>query len=128
MTGVIWLVQGLVYPNFRLIEPEAFRSFHHFHTNRITWIVAPVMLFELITGVWLYAYNPSAIYFWNLISISTLWILTGFLNVPVHRHLELFPEAQKTFLVWSNWPRTLTWTLRSAFWLWFLNRQGLDAI
>jgi hypothetical protein len=124
MTGAIWLVQVLVYPNFRMIDALSFQNFHRFHTNRITWIVAPAMGIELMTGVWLSVTQTSAVYFWNFISIFIIWVLTGFVSVPLHRQLEKNPHAEKNKLIWSNWPRTTVWTLRSSLWFVILYNQG----
>jgi hypothetical protein len=121
MTGIIWLVQILVYPNFRLYQdPDTFIHLHHFHTTRITWIVAPAMTTELLSGVWLFWAQPCASYFCNCISICMLWVFTAVVNVPIHRHLEKNPHALKNALVLSNWPRTIVWSARSAFWFWLL--------
>jgi hypothetical protein len=122
MTGAIWLVQILVYPNFRLIDPAIFPEFHRFHTNRITWVVAPAMGIELATGAWLCLADPGALYFWNLSSILAAWALKGLVSVPIHNHLEKHPAASKDGIIWTNWPRTVIWTLRSGFWLWILHR------
>jgi hypothetical protein len=123
MTGVIWLVQILVYPNFRLIPHSEFQSFHHFHTNRITWVVAPVMGVEMISGAWLCFTQTTAVYVCNFTSILILWILTAGVSVPCHNHLSRNPEASKAKLIGSNWPRTGLWSLRSIFWLWWLQKQ-----
>ena len=129
MTGIIWLVQILVYPNFRLHQhPDTFIDFHRFHTTRITWIVAPAMGVELLSGAWLFGAQPCATYFLNFISICILWVLTALVNVPIHRHLEKNPKAVKNVLVWSNWPRTIVWTMRSAFWFWLLLDPGLGVL
>ncbi len=125
MTGVIWLVQILVYPNFRLIDPSLFQSYHRFHTKRITWIVVPAMGVELATGIWLFVIQSSVPYFWNLISILVIWIVTFFVSVPIHRHLEKNSIAEINRLIGSNWLRTILWTVRSAFWFWILLNQGL---
>lgn len=123
LTGLIWLVQVLVYPNFRIVGPTEFKNFHQFHTNRITWIVAPVMALELLSGILLFAYERNTFYFLNGISILSLWALTGFINVPSHNYLSHDLEATKHRLVFRNWPRTIIWSLRSVVWLWFVHIQ-----
>ncbi len=129
MTGIIWLVQILVYPGFRLHQDsDTFSDLHRLHTTRITWIVGPAMGVELLSGLWLFWAQPCATYFLNFISICTLWVLTALVNVPIHRHLEKNPKAVKNVLVWSNWPRTIVWTVRSAFWFWLLLEPGLVAL
>ena len=124
MTGVIWLVQVLVYPNFTHIPIEQFAKFHQFHANRITWIVAPVMGTELLTGIWIYIDQSDFVFLLNLISILALWTLTGLVSVPLHNRLEKNPRSSKNLIVLTNWPRTLLWTLRSLFWLWYFRPAG----
>lgn len=120
MTGAIWLVQVLVYPNFKILGKSEFQKFHDFHMKRITWIVAPIMAIELITGSLLFYQNQNIVYFVNLVSIFTLWGLTVFINVPSHKKLKFELEQSKNILVNRNWPRTFIWTVRSLFLTWIL--------
>lgn len=113
MTGIIWLVQVILYPNFFLVGENEFSAVHRFHTQRITWLVAPLMSLELFTGAWLYLNSPNSFFFWNLVSIVSLWLLTAFVNVPTHNRLKYDSRISKKNLVYRNWPRTLIWTVRS---------------
>lgn len=115
MTGVIWTVQILVYPQFKQVGKTEFSQTHKFHTERITWIVAPMMTLELLTAIWLCFQNSETIYYGNLASVILVWILTAVVNVPTHNKLKHESEASKLNLVRYNWPRTLIWTLRSIF-------------
>jgi hypothetical protein len=126
MTGAIWLVQILVYPNFQLLhQKDFFADFHRFHTKRITWVVAPVMGIEFISGAWLCLVYLNPTFICNFISILLVWGFTCGVSVPIHNRLEKNPDAEKRSLVISNWPRTILWTLRSAFWFWFIQNQDL---
>ena len=120
MTGVIWLVQILVYPSFSL-HSETFNKCHDFHTRRITFIVAPVMVVELFSGLWLCLSDTSPFYAWNIAGICLLWLLTGLVSVPIHNRIQKDPERLTHWLTQTNWPRTLVWTFRSLGWLWILN-------
>jgi hypothetical protein len=122
MTGVIWLVQVLVYPNFSLVLPS-FEKFHEFHTRRITFVVAPAMLLELASGIWLLWVGSQSIYFWNFMSIFLIWILTGFVSVPIHHRIQKNPQKMTVWLTKTNWARTILWSIRSIVWLWFLKGQ-----
>lgn len=113
MTGVIWLIQLLVYPNFKRIGEIDFQSLHQFHLKQIPWVVGPVMTLELVSGVWIFVIANQTIFFWNLVSVAALWIWTAFINVPSHTQLRFRSEASKRSLVGRNWPRTLLWTARS---------------
>ena len=54
MTGVIWVIQIVHYPSFHFIEKELYTVFQKFHMNKISIIVIPIMLAELITGMMLF--------------------------------------------------------------------------
>lgn len=121
MTGVIWVVQLLLYPNFKFVGESEFKNFHTHHTRRITWVVAPLMGVELFSAAGLFYYKQNQLFFWNLISIFCLWALTAFVNVPCHNRLVFNNSISKSLLINRNWPRTMIWSLRSVFWMWNLN-------
>lgn len=116
MTGIIWLVQLVHYPSFQFIDPGQFKKFHQMHSRKITWIVAPVMLLELVTAILLFwdTQMPSTVITANLVLLVLTFVATAFLSVPIHNQL-----AQKGYdsrlikkLTLTNWPRTFFWTLR----------------
>ena len=115
MTGVIWIVQLLVYPFFKMVGKNEFHPLHQFHMQKITWVVAPVMTVELLTGLYLLILSPELLFIFNFVSVGILWLLTALINVPTHNHLNAESEASKTNLVLRNWPRTIIWTIRSIF-------------
>ncbi len=115
MFGVIWLVQLIVYPAFSSVEPSAFKEAHSRHSFRITFLVGPAMVIELITALMLFYFQPS--WFWglNLSGVLALWLLTGLVSVPLHNRLQQgFDVATIERLTNTNWPRTIIWTLRAA--------------
>lgn len=115
MTGVIWIIQILHYPAFSWIEPARFSDFHRNHTQRITFIVGPMMIFEMVTGVLLVLHPPrETLLLLNLVLILGIWICTFALSVPLHNQLEGGKDVEKiNRLIRTNWPRTFLWTLRS---------------
>lgn len=115
LAGVIWIVQLLVYPFFQYVGENEFGNLHRFHVKRITWIVAPMMALELATAGVLFLKEPGAIFFWNFISVGSLWVLTALVNVPTHNNLRVSSEASKKNLVQRNWPRTFIWSVRALF-------------
>ena len=127
MTGVIWIVQLLVYPNFMFIESTEFKKFHHFHTSRISYIVAPVMLIELITAGALYLQDFKLFSFINLLLAVFLWLLTGFVSVPLHNKIqESFSMESVRSLIQTNRFRTALWTLKSLYWIYYLVSRGIN--
>lgn len=116
MTGLIWLVQLVHYPAFHFVDQKQFSDFHFFHSQRITWIVLPIMFVELVTAVLLFYTAGGMIWGLNLLGVLLLWLATALLSVPIHNQLAIAPTpALVENLIWTNWPRTILWTLRSAF-------------
>jgi hypothetical protein len=55
LTILIWLVQLIIYPGFHRVPREDFVLYHRWYALRISMIVMPLMLFELVLllGWWL---------------------------------------------------------------------------
>ncbi len=119
MVGLIWLVQIVHYPLFAHVGDNSFLAYHQRHTHWITFIVAPVMLLELATGLLLWFRAPSHP-FWiiNTLGLCVLWGATAIWQVPLHNQLPLAEGAARLVLIHqlvaSNWLRTLVWSLRGA--------------
>lgn len=122
LCGLIWTIQVVHYPGF-IYSKGLFLDFHSFHSQRITWVVGPIMLLELLTGAWLLAQNSSSTFeWWNLASIIAIWLSTALISVPYHTELSAnFSEITVQKLVITNWIRTALWTLRSGAWLYILS-------
>lgn len=119
MTGVIWFVQIVHYPLMARVDRESFVEYERRHTRRTTWVVAPPMLIEVATALWLVA-RPVAgipvVQTWvGLGLVLVVWILTATVQVPLHRRLERgFDGDAHRRLVRSNRLRTLAWSARSV--------------
>ena len=79
MTGVIWVIQIVHYPSFHFIEKELYTAFQKFHMNKISIIVMPIMLAELITGIMLFLDKSSKSPFLiiSIIILVLIWLITG---------------------------------------------------
>lgn len=115
MTGLIWTIQIVHYPSFGFVKEERYREFQHFHMRRITFIVGPLMLIELLTGALILFKNYQHIPFVvSVVLLALIWLNTAILNVPIHN--KLLSEGDEGLfkkLVLSNWPRTILWSVRS---------------
>lgn len=101
---LIWLVQLLIYPSFRLTSQNFTDCMLH-HQNRISWVVIPLMIGELIVTV---MQKDMA-----LIGIVILiWISTAFIQVPLHKKLLNNSPELVNRLIQSNWIRTSLWTIK----------------
>lgn len=128
MAGLIWFVQVVHYPMFALVGPEGFARYEQVHAARTTWVVAPLMLTELATGVLLLAARPARLpvapLAVGLVLLAVIWLATAFLSVPRHDELATgFVPAAHASLVATNWLRTCAWTLRGGLVLWLLGTQ-----
>lgn len=120
LCGLIWTIQLVHYPSFRFIELNKFTEFQSFHSKKITLIVAPLMLLELITALIHFTNSPKTPASFTAISmVATVWIVTAFISVPCHNILaQGYHSPAHNKLVSSNWIRTAAWSLRSALLLW----------
>ena len=114
LTGVIWTIQIVHYPSFHYIDKLSFTNFHNFHERRISIIVMPLMLIELITYIALYIHNMwSIIFALNLLIVGLIWCSTFFVQVPIHSILSAKKDKNLIEkLVNTNWIRTFLWSIR----------------
>jgi hypothetical protein len=125
MTGIIWIIQIVQYPFFNLVGTEKYREFHIAHMNWITPVVAPTMIVELVSAVFLLFYPPANVdskWLWvSLMMIGIIWASTFFLQVPLHEKLaQGFDADAHSLLVNTNWIRTIAWSLRGFLVLYFV--------
>ena len=115
MTGVIWVIQIVHYPSFHFIEKELYTAFQKFHMNKISIIVIPIMLAELITGMMLFLDKSpkSPFLIISFVILVLIWLITGVFFSKAHNELMTgYQELVVNQLVVMNWIRTLLWTLR----------------
>lgn len=125
LLGVIWTVQLLVYPSMAHAGADGYAAYHNLHTSRITPVVAPAMILELVTAIYLVFLSFEAIdrrYFYiGLALVLIIWLSTFLVQVPLHDKLAAnFDADAQRKLVLTNWIRTIAWTLRGALVLWMI--------
>lgn len=121
--GLIWTIQLVHYPFFQQIEPEQFKEILLKHGKRITPLVAPLMVIELGTAIYLVI--AGAVYFnyhlAGLILVILIWLSTFFIQVPIHSALFQKHDREKIRrLIRTNWIRTILWSLKSVIGLMLL--------
>jgi hypothetical protein len=116
MTGLIWFVQIVHYPLFRRIGEDKFAAYEKEHEKRTSFVVGPLMLLEAASAVALVLLLPGGLLAWaGVILLAIIWLSTFTLQVPQHRKLEKgFDHDAHSFLVTTNWIRTLSWSARSV--------------
>ena len=124
MTGVIWVIQIVHYPSFHFVEKELYTAFQKFHMNRISIIVIPIMLSELITGLLLLLdkSSKSSLLITSFVILILIWAITGVFFSKAHNKLIIgYQELVVNQLVVMNWVRTLLWTLRLLLLIFFIH-------
>lgn len=126
MTGVIWVIQLVHYPSFIFIDKENFIKFERFHQKKISLVVLPLMLFEIISHILLLFYRGLS---YNLINFSlstsllAIWMVTFFVCLPCHQKLsQSFQSKIIQKLIKVNWLRTFFWSLRSILFFLLLTK------
>lgn len=118
LTGLIWFVQVVHYPLLARVGPDDLAAYAMRHTTRTTWVVAPLMLAELVTAILLVALAPTPIPRWMAIAglalVAAIWLSTWRLQVPAHQRLARGDASRIAPLVRGNWIRTAAWSARSG--------------
>ena len=115
MVAIIWIVQILHYPTFKLIDQKKYEEFQDFHMKRISYIIIPIMLVELSSGVIVLILDSSlyTLFAASLMLLIFIWILTALLFSKVHAYLlKGYDEDSINKLIDLNWIRTIFWTVR----------------
>jgi hypothetical protein len=117
LTGLIWMVQLVHYPLFRLVGADAFCDYEAAHTRRITWLVGPLMLLEaasaLVLMLMLQSSVARVIDGVGLVLLVVIGLSTAVLQVPCHSRLSRgFDETALRRLISTNWIRTAAWSAR----------------
>ena len=113
MVGVIWVIQLLHYPSFHFINDQKYIEFQHFHMQRISFIVIPVMLIELASALLLSYFFRSSLTIILLALLLGIWGITFIFFTNMHQKLTNgFDPSIVDRLVQINWARTALWSLR----------------
>ena len=125
LVGLILTIQLVHYPLFSHVGTPGYAAYQREHVTRITWLVAPLMLGELVTGAALMLRPPT---FLSPVStgvglalIVLIWLSTALIQSPVHGRLAPgFDPALHARLVTTNWVRTVLWLVRGGLVGWWL--------
>ena len=113
---LIWLVQIIIYPGLRHIPSSAFVDYHRWYTLKITALVLPLMVGEIIfLGVWWWTRAGQTLPYVATLAVAVVWLSTFKLQVPIHKRLQ--HGKDKTLirrLVATNWIRTAGWSLKAG--------------
>jgi len=125
MTGLIWFVQVVHYPLYDKVGVQSFADYERVHCALTTYVVAPVMLTELFTGIALLASRPRFLNILDcgldLILLMVIWLSTIFIADQLHGGLAAAfdPRVHAALVNW-NWLRTVAWSIRALALCWVL--------
>ncbi|WP_425147749.1 hypothetical protein [Deinococcus sp.] len=133
LLGLILTIQLVHYPLFSQVSEATWPAYEREHQTRITVLVGPLMLAELLSAVWLLLRPPPAVPVWSLwlglALLAVIWVSTGLVQSPLHGRLSrAFDAHLHARLLYSNWLRTLCWAFRvglCVWWLWLWLGLGL---
>lgn len=115
LTGLIWTIQLVHYPSFVFVAKDNFSDFMSFHMKSITYIVAPLMIIELIASICLVFYSYDTLSIINIIYVLLIWLSTFLLSIPCHNQLKKNHDHKViNQLIKTNWPRTILWSLKAG--------------
>jgi len=115
MVGVIWVIQLVHYPSFHFVDKLRYPNFQSFHMTRISYVVIPVMLTELITLILLFYTmdDMNILLVLSAIMLFSVWVITAVFFSGAHQKLTLgYDKSVVDGLIKMNWLRTLLWTFR----------------
>ena len=109
---LIWLVQLIIYPNFQYLSRDELHKWHQVYTPRITFIVAPLMILQLLLSIYVLILEFNIFLLSSTLLIVLNWLITFIYFVPLHVKLDQDSRNQQTLrkLVSFNWYRTIIWS------------------
>ena len=129
MVGVSLITHFVTYPSFRLIKSSLFSEFHKSYTNKMLFIVAPVMILELISSLFLVIFDVSDnnTEIGLLISLLLVWFLTFFIIVPIHNKLTVnYNKDLNQKLIKFNGLRTIFWIIKLILFIGFCDNLAAN--
>ena len=129
MVGVSLITHFVTYPSFKLIRSSLFSEFHKSYTNKMLFIVAPVMILELISSLFLLIFDVSDnnTEIGLLISLLLIWFLTFFIIVPIHNKLTVnYNKDLNQKLIKFNGLRTIFWIIKLILFIGFCDNLAAN--
>ena len=129
MIGVSLITHFVTYPSFKLIKSSLFSEFHKSYTNKMLFIVAPVMILELISSLFLVIFDISDnnTEIGLLISLMLIWFLTFFIIVPIHNKLTVnYNKDLNQKLIKYNGLRTIFWIIKLILFIGFCDNLAAN--
>jgi len=108
---LIWLVQLIIYPSMRYWDKESFSQSHPWYTKSITPFIILLMVPQALLAGRELITVPSTLLLLQILAITSAWLTTFFISVPLHKKLSRgFDKVKIERLIRTNWYRTGAWS------------------
>jgi hypothetical protein len=112
----IWLVQIIIYPGLARIPSNDFVNYHQWYVTRITMVVLPLIVCEIILAIaWFFLQDNL---FYPTVAgglVVLVWCSTFTCQVPIHKRLQAGKDKSTIKrLVNTNWIRTIAWSAKAV--------------
>ena len=113
MLVLIWMIQLIVYPSFKHHSEESLARWHRIYTFRISLIVVPLMVAQLLVYTYRSVKVPTIETLSGAAIVVAMWLITFVVFVPLHAKLTRGVQVDEVCsrLVKFNWVRTILWSL-----------------
>ncbi len=113
LVSLVFMTQFITYPTFLDIDKDKFLEYHQKYVNKISFIVAPVMLIELLTLSLIAYFSSEFLIIKSLILLLVIWLTTFFIMIPSHNRIsKSFNKKEIISLINYNWVRTILWSFK----------------
>jgi len=115
LTGLVWVVQLVVYPGFFTVGPTpAWPAFHDAHSRGTALAVALPWATQGVTLALLLLDRPAGVPLLLVLLAAALGLATVVVtvveSVPAHGRLQPYDPVLARRLLRTNWLRTAAWT------------------
>ena len=113
MLSLIIVTQLVNYPLFYKVPSNVFSDYHYDYVNRISAIVVPIILMEIIISTLLFILFNSYLTMFIFTLVILIFTTTFLVQVPIHDALKIKSDHQLfKKLIATNWIRTALWFLK----------------
>ena len=113
LVSLVIMTQFITYPTFLNIDKGKFSDYHKKYVNNMSFIVAPVMLIELLTLCLIAYFSSEFLIIKSLFLLLVIWLTTFFIMIPSHNRIsKSFNIKEIKSLINYNWIRTILWSFK----------------
>lgn len=112
---LILVIQVVHYPSFHFYGEREFVQGMVAHQQRISFIVIPLMLAEVVAAAAMVALQPTLWPLANALLVVGIWLVTFTTQVPLHKKLLVGKDPSALDkLIKGNWGRVALWSFKTV--------------